>query len=246
MFLGEKIKLLRKEKKITQRQLAEELFISYQSISNWERNVSHPTTEILLTIIEKYNLPLDFFIEHIESVKVNEDKKNIMNSFLECMIYSHDVRPTIDMISNVSKISKLKIKQYFPDYEDLVYEFINSVDHEIKIKISQQVNQNKDIIGIFIEDMAPLLYKKREELRVLYTRPYIKIIWLQFIKSKYKNILKKHNNIDDEHGTELDYIIETLTGFINVWLSQGNPESLVQFQNRIYKLTSTTMNRWIQ
>lgn len=39
--IGETIKYLRKEKDITQDQLAEFLGVSYQSVSRWETGVSH-------------------------------------------------------------------------------------------------------------------------------------------------------------------------------------------------------------
>lgn len=38
--VGRKIALLRKEKDLTQMELADRLNISYQAVSNWERGVS--------------------------------------------------------------------------------------------------------------------------------------------------------------------------------------------------------------
>lgn len=40
IFIGENIKKLRKEKNITQEELAIFLGVSYQSVSKWERGVS--------------------------------------------------------------------------------------------------------------------------------------------------------------------------------------------------------------
>lgn len=39
--IGSKIKVVRMEKKLTQEQLAEQLEVSRQTISNWETGVSH-------------------------------------------------------------------------------------------------------------------------------------------------------------------------------------------------------------
>lgn len=39
--IGSKIKAVRMEKKLTQEQLAEQLEVSRQTISNWETGVSH-------------------------------------------------------------------------------------------------------------------------------------------------------------------------------------------------------------
>lgn len=41
MTLGQKIQRLRKEKRLTQEQLAERLHISRQAVSRWELEVSH-------------------------------------------------------------------------------------------------------------------------------------------------------------------------------------------------------------
>lgn len=41
IYLGENIKRLRREKELTQETLAEFLGVTFQSISNWERGVSH-------------------------------------------------------------------------------------------------------------------------------------------------------------------------------------------------------------
>lgn len=38
---GKKIAALRKEKNLTQMNLADEMGVSYQAVSNWERGVSH-------------------------------------------------------------------------------------------------------------------------------------------------------------------------------------------------------------
>ena len=62
MHIGIKIKQLRISQGLTQQEFADKLFISYQSVSNWERQKRHPTAEMMLTMIETFNLPLDFFI----------------------------------------------------------------------------------------------------------------------------------------------------------------------------------------
>lgn len=107
------------------------------------------------------------------------------------------------------------IKQYFNNINKLIYAYIVHIDTDIKVEIEQKVTISKNILTIFIEDMAPLLYHKRLELKIIYTRLYIKNIWINFIRSKYKNILSNHTDCNDHNGIELEYAIEILISFIS-------------------------------
>lgn len=53
---------LRKEKGLTQAQLAEEINICRQSISDWERGVTKPTQDNLLLLSELYGVSVDYLL----------------------------------------------------------------------------------------------------------------------------------------------------------------------------------------
>ena len=53
---------LRKEKGLTQAQLAEAINICRQSISDWERGVSKPTQDNLLLLSELYGVSVDYLL----------------------------------------------------------------------------------------------------------------------------------------------------------------------------------------
>ena len=244
MNFGKKIQLLRKSKKLTQRDLAQSLFVSYQLVSKWERNISSPTIETLLDMVNVYNLPLDFFNNDSNCKSHTSEKEQIFLGFTECMLQSYTDCPTIQSISSMNNISKITIKKYFNNIDELIYAYIVYTDRNIKLKVEEKVFSNKNILSIFIEDMAPLLYQKRLELNILYTRPYIKNIWISFIRTKYKRILSNHTSVIGTRNLDLEYSIGILTSFISTWLSQSNPEHLDDFQSRIKKLTSTNLNQW--
>ncbi|WP_299034340.1 helix-turn-helix domain-containing protein, partial [uncultured Anaerococcus sp.] len=42
MKIGDKLKKARMDKKLTQEEVAEKIFVSRQSISNWENNKTYP------------------------------------------------------------------------------------------------------------------------------------------------------------------------------------------------------------
>ena len=59
MLIGDKIKLLRKNKNITQNQLAEALAVSSQSVSKWENHLSAPDISVLPNIARYFGITMD-------------------------------------------------------------------------------------------------------------------------------------------------------------------------------------------
>lgn len=62
MNFGEKIKNIRKEKKMTQEQMANILNVSRQAISNWENNKNFPDLEMIIKISSFFSFTLDELI----------------------------------------------------------------------------------------------------------------------------------------------------------------------------------------
>lgn len=63
MDIGLKIKKLREQQKISQEELALKIFVSRQTISNWETNKSCPDVKSLITLSDIFNVSLDNFIK---------------------------------------------------------------------------------------------------------------------------------------------------------------------------------------
>lgn len=59
MNFGENLQKLRKEKNISQEQLAEELNVSRQTIGKWENGVTYPETECLIQISDFFEVSID-------------------------------------------------------------------------------------------------------------------------------------------------------------------------------------------
>ena len=59
LTIGEKIALLRKEKNISQTELAEYRFLAPQTVSRWEVGASVPTTENLAALSRLYGVSVD-------------------------------------------------------------------------------------------------------------------------------------------------------------------------------------------
>ena len=69
MYQPEKLKARRKELKLTQKDIADKLGISYQAYSDWERGVKEPSKEKVKQLEQILNVPKGYFTE-IEIVRL--------------------------------------------------------------------------------------------------------------------------------------------------------------------------------
>lgn len=60
MFFSERLKTLRKEKKLTQKELAEQIGISQKSYSHWETGKNEPSFENLIKLADLLEVSLDW------------------------------------------------------------------------------------------------------------------------------------------------------------------------------------------
>lgn len=74
--IANRLAKLRKEKGYSQEQLAEELDISRQAISKWERAEASPDTDNLIELAKLYNVSLDYLLglDNEESKSVNKNQ----------------------------------------------------------------------------------------------------------------------------------------------------------------------------
>ena len=73
MTTAEKLVRLRKEKGLSQLQLAEEINVSRQAISRWEVGLAVPSREKLRALSELYNVSVDYLL----SDKADENMKKV-------------------------------------------------------------------------------------------------------------------------------------------------------------------------
>ncbi len=65
--IGEKIRTLRAKRRYSQTELANQLGVSNQAVSKWEKEISKPSVEHLFKISKMFNVPTDYF-SSIQSV----------------------------------------------------------------------------------------------------------------------------------------------------------------------------------
>ena len=77
MNIGENIKTLREERKLTQEQVAEELGVSFQAVSSWERDEYKPDTDKLIKLAGLFDVSVSALVE--EKHKPFKTKEAIYN-----------------------------------------------------------------------------------------------------------------------------------------------------------------------
>lgn len=75
MTLGEKLAKARKEKNITQEQLADSLGVSRQSISKWESDIAYPETDKLIRMSKLFDCSLDYLLKENITEKAGSMQK---------------------------------------------------------------------------------------------------------------------------------------------------------------------------
>ena len=87
MELGNRLKELRKQQNINQDELAEKLFVSRQTISNWENDKSYPDIQSVLLISEIFKVSVDQLlkgdVEKMERIITEQTETDIkkMNTY---------------------------------------------------------------------------------------------------------------------------------------------------------------------
>ena len=78
MEIGSKIKKYRELKSISQEELAQKVFVSRQTISNWETNKYYPDIKSLTLLATTFEISLDDFIkEDMEEIKMIAEEEKI-------------------------------------------------------------------------------------------------------------------------------------------------------------------------
>ena len=79
--LGENIKRLRRDRQLTQEQLAEALEVSFQAVSKWENEASYPDIQLLPVIADFFDISVDMLLGVDAARKEDEIDKIFKHSF---------------------------------------------------------------------------------------------------------------------------------------------------------------------
>ena len=114
MSFGKIIKKLRREREMTQEQLAETLSISPQAVSRWENDMAMPDISLIAPLCNLFNVTSDELLE----IDLSQKQKHIKAICDEADKYSHR-----GYLNEARTILENGLKKY-PDNIDLIYELM--------------------------------------------------------------------------------------------------------------------------
>ena len=100
MYQPEKLKARRKELKLTQKDIADKLGISYQAYSAWERGIKAPSREKVNLLEQILNVPKGYFTE-VEIVRLynalSDEGKDQALSYVRCLAEKEQCKKIISI-----------------------------------------------------------------------------------------------------------------------------------------------------
>lgn len=87
MEFNEKLQQLRKQKKLTQEELAQVLYVSRTAISKWESGRGYPNIESLKTIAAFFNVTVDELLTGDEVLTIAEDDGKKKEMYLRTLVF---------------------------------------------------------------------------------------------------------------------------------------------------------------
>lgn len=169
MEIGKQIKKYRMEMNFSQEELSEKIFVSRQTISNWENNKNYPDVKSLLLLSSLFNVSLDILIKgDLEEMKEQIKKEDIDKFKRDSNIFT--ILFILTMIS-VVPLMKFMGKKYGVVIWSII--FIASMYYAIKVdkhKKNKNIQTYREIVA-FLDGKSLDEVQKHQEYG---KRPYQK------------------------------------------------------------------------
>ena len=170
MELGKQIKVYRQEAHLSQEELANRVYVSRQTISNWENDKSYPDVNSLVLLSEIFQISLDKLIKgDIEVMKDVIQKEEIEKMNRYGKIYT--IMLIVTAVSAVPLFMGLGVWAFIPwgiIWASSMY-FAFKIE---KIKKDNDVQTYKEIVAFSEGKLLDDIHKQRE----IGKRPYQKIL----------------------------------------------------------------------
>ena len=200
MEFNEKLQELRKQKALTQEELAEILFVSRTAISKWESGRGYPSIDSLKAIAKFFGVTIDELLSGDELLTIAEEdtkeKENhfydLISGFLDCSIAMFFFLPFFGqsyngIIENVSLPSLIHISSYLKTtYFVVVIGIIISGILMLALQNCHAVfwSTNKRKLSLGLNALGVLLF-------IISSQPYAATFLFLFLAIKVLMLIKK-------------------------------------------------------
>lgn len=164
--IGNYIKKLRKEKKYTQKQLAEKLNVSFQAVSKWETGETLPDTSLLLTLANELNTSVERLLNGGKIIM----KENTLIS----------VKNIVDGFKYL-----LKVKDCFGEKSTFWIGLVEGINKKMNMDLLDALQNHKEVL--YTEVILQYINNENCNVDIEEVRKYIK-------KEKYVALIERFNN----------------------------------------------------
>ena len=170
MELGNHIKHYRNEKGLSQEELAERVYVTRQTISNWENNKNYPDINSIVLLSEVFEISIDNLIKgDLEQMKkeINSEEVKKLNfySWMVLIIF------LIAIISLIPMLKFIGLYGFIPYFILMACALVFALKIE-KIKKNNDIQTYKEILAFTEGKRLDEIQKIQEKAK----RPYQKIV----------------------------------------------------------------------
>lgn len=101
MLLGQRIRNLRKQNKLTQEQLGKMINVTKVSICCYEKETRSPTLETLIALAKVFNVDINYFIGHDQYVIADNDQDYGIYVAKEELLFIEEIRKYNSMYKRI-------------------------------------------------------------------------------------------------------------------------------------------------
>ncbi len=146
MEIGKQIKKYRMEMNFSQEELSEKIFVSRQTISNWENNKNYPDVKSLLLLSSLFNVSLDILIKG----DLDEMKEQIKKEDIDKFKRDSNIFTILFILTMISVVPLMKFmgKKYGVVIWSII--FIASMYYAIKVdkhKKNNNIQTYREIVA---------------------------------------------------------------------------------------------------
>lgn len=122
MTFGEKLRFARKEKKLTQKELASKIGAKHNSISNWEKDHNKPDPDTIQNLCWALDVTPNYFFSN-EIIQLNENNQS------QTALYTQ--YPILQVFDSLNSEGKKRLMEYAQDLAALdKYKKCNTVSEQ--------------------------------------------------------------------------------------------------------------------